>query len=198
MTVRRTELGSGAAVVSEAMLGVQSVSYGLYFPTGSRHESAASNGISHLLEHLVFRGTRRRSADEINREIDWLGGTSNAYTSKEIVCLYAHVLAQDLPRLVDLYADLAVAALPPGLDSAEFERERAVILQEIAGVDDAPEDLVGDLCDRAFFGNHPLGLPVVGSTKAVERMDLGALQRHYRAQLVAEGLVVAAAGQVDH
>jgi predicted Zn-dependent peptidase len=197
VTLRSTELRSGARVVTEQMLGVQSATFGLYFPTGSRHELPESNGISHLLEHLVFRGTRKRTADQINREIDLLGGTANAYTSKEVICLHAHVLAEHLPRVVEFYGDLAAGALPPGVD-AEFERERAVILQEIAGVDDSPEDMVGDLCDRAFFGNHPLALPVVGSVRAVERLDLAAVRRHYRGHLVAPGLVIAAAGAVEH
>jgi len=197
VSVRRTELSSGVTVVTEAMLGVQSATFGLYFPTGSRHENPDHNGISHLLEHLVFRGTRTRDADQINREIDLLGGTANAYTSKEVLCLHGHVLAEDLPRMVALFGDLSVAALPPGIDT-EFERERAVILQEIAGVDDAPEDLVGDLCDLAFFGEHPLGLPVAGSVRAMEHIALSSVEAYYRAQLVAEGLVVAAAGQLDH
>jgi predicted Zn-dependent peptidase len=197
VTVQRTELSSGAIIISERMLGVQSATFGLYFPTGSRHENLENNGISHLLEHLVFRGTRKRSADEVNCEIDLLGGTANAYTSKEVICLHAHVLAEHLPRIVELYGDLAAEALPPGLET-EFERERGVILQEIAGVEDSPEDLAGDLCDQAFFGAHPLGLPVVGSARAMARLDLDRVRRHYRSHLVAEGLVVAAAGDVDH
>ena len=116
MGARRTDLESGATVVSEQRPGVESASLGLYFPTGSRHETPQINGISHLIEHLVFKGTRQRSAEEINREIDLLGGVSNAYTSKETICLHGRVLARHLPRVLDLYADMAVGALPPGLE----------------------------------------------------------------------------------
>jgi predicted Zn-dependent peptidase len=176
---------------------VESVSLGLYFRTGSRHETPANNGISHLIEHLVFKGTRRRSAEQINREVDLLGGASNAYTGKETLCFHARVLAEHLPRLVDLFGDMAANALPPGLDS-EVEREREVVLSEIAAVDDSPEDLVGDLCDVAYFGAHPLGLPVVGSIPSVSNLDLDQIRRHFRERIVARDMVVAAAGKVDH
>lgn len=183
--------------MSEERPGVESTSLGLYFPTGSRHETPQINGISHLIEHLVFKGTQRRNAEEINREIDLLGGTSNAYTSKETICLHGRVLSRHLPRVLDLYADMAVGALPAGLDR-EVELEREVILSEIAAVEDSPEDLVGDLCDRVYFGDHPLALPVVGSAPAVARLELGRIREHFRSHIVAQNLVVAAAGKVDH
>ncbi len=197
MTPRRTELDCGATVVSEAMAGVRSVALGLYFPTGSRHATPDNNGISHFIEHLVFKGTRRRTADEINREIDLLGGASNAYTSKETICLHARVLGEHLPRIVEFFSDMATDALPPGLEE-EIERERAVILSEISAVEDSPEELVGDLCDEAFFGAHPLGLPVVGTTRAVERLRMREIRSHYQRHLVSGSMVVAAAGSVDH
>ena len=196
MTARRTLLESGVTVVSEAM-PVRGVAFGMYFPTGSRNETRDNNGISHFIEHLVFKGTERRSADEINREIDLLGGASNAYTSKEVICFHARVLGEHLPRIVEFFADMASGALPEGVDP-EVERERDVILSEISAVEDAPEDLVGDLCDEAFFGPHPLALPVVGTADAVERIKLDEIRRHFRNHLVAPGLVVAAAGAVEH
>jgi predicted Zn-dependent peptidase len=176
---------------------VESVSFGLYFHTGSRHETQVTNGISHLIEHLLFKGTRRRTAEQINREVDLLGGASNAYTGKELLCFHARVLAEHLPRLVDLFGDMAANALPPGLDT-EAEREREVVLSEIAAVDDSPEDLVGDLCDIAYFGAHPLGLPVVGSMPSVSTLDLEEIRRHFQRRIVARGMVVAAAGKIDH
>jgi len=197
LTARRTLLESGVTVVSEAMPALRGVAFGMYFPTGSRHETRANNGISHFLEHLVFKGTERRSADEINREIDLLGGASNAYTSKEVVCFHARVLGEHLPRIVEFFADMATGALPQGVD-AEVERERDVILSEIAAVEDAPEDLVGDLCDEAYFGTHGLALPVVGTARAVEDLKLDEIRQHFRGHLVAPGLVVAAAGAVEH
>ena len=179
------------------MLGADSVSFGLYFPTGSRHETVQNNGISHFLEHLVFKGTQTRSAEEINREIDRLGGGSNAYTSKETLCFHTRVLPDQLPHAVELFADLATHALPDGLES-EIEREREVILSEISAVEDSPEDLVGDLCDRAYFGEHPLALPVAGSARAVKRLGTAELRGHFARHIVARDMVVAAAGQVDH
>ncbi len=197
MSARRTELASGATVISEPMAAVKSVSIGLYFPPGSRHETARNNGVSHFIEHLVFKGTPSRSADAINREIDLLGGASNAYTSKETVCLHSRVLADNLPRLLALFGDLATEALPAGVEE-EVERERRVILAEIRAVDDSPEDLLGDVADDIFFGDHPLALPVVGSAPAVERLALADIRAHYQSHLVARDLGVAAAGKLDH
>jgi predicted Zn-dependent peptidase len=197
VTADRTELPSGTLVVSEGIPGAESVAVGLYFPTGSRDETPGTNGISHLIEHLAFKGTPMRSADEINREIDRLGGSANAFTSKETLCFHGRVLAEDLARAVSLFGDLAAHALPPGVES-EIERERTVILSEIAAVEDNPEELVGDLCDLAFFGDHPLGLPVVGSAPAVSRLQLPEIRSHLYTHLVARHLVVSAAGRVDH
>ncbi len=197
MRPKRTDLESGAIVVSEPMLGAESVSLGLYFPTGSRHETLQNNGISHFIEHMVFRGTPRRSAEEINREIDLLGGASNAYTGKETVCLYSRVLGEHLERLIDLFADLATHGLPDGVES-ELEREREVILSEISAVEDSPEDLVGELCDRAYFGEHPLALPVAGSERAVRSLNPAQIRSHFRQHIVAHDMVVAAAGRVEH
>ena len=197
MEAELTRLDSGAVVVSQAMLEVESVAFGMYFPTGSRHETSANNGISHFIEHLVFKGTPSRTGDEINREIDVLGGGSNAYTSKETLCFHGRVLAPHLPRLLELYADLAAHALPAGLE-AEFEREREVLLSEISAVEDSPEELVGDLCDQAFFGDHPLALPVVGSARAVQRLGLPEIRDHFAKHLVADRLVIAAAGKLEH
>jgi predicted Zn-dependent peptidase len=197
MDPRRTRLDPGAIVVSERVPGAGSVAFGLWFPTGSRHETRLNNGISHFIEHLVFKGTGRRTADEINRELDLLGGVSNAYTSKESLSFHARVLAAQLPRAFDLLADLAANGLPQGLDEP-LERERDVILAEISAVEDSPEDLAGDLCDAAFFGEHSLALPVVGCPRAVARMALPELRSHFRSHLVARDLVVAAAGAVDH
>jgi predicted Zn-dependent peptidase len=196
MGVTRTELDSGTVVVSEALARMQSVSFGLYFPTGSREETPSTNGISHLIEHLVFKGTPTRTADAINREIDLLGGGVNAFTSKETLCFHARVLLEHLPRAFALIGDLAAHALPPGVEE-ELERERAVILSEIASVEDSPEDLAGDLVDRAFFGDHPLALPVSGSAPAVARLELPGIRGHLESHLVADHLVVSAAGRVE-
>ena len=179
------------------MPGVAGVSLGLYFPTGSRHETPGTNGISHFIEHLAFKGTSTRSADAINREIDLLGGASNAYTTKESICLHTRVLAENLERALDLLADLATGGLPDGID-AEVERERGVILSEIRSAEDTPEELVSRLIDAAAYGDHPLALPVAGSAEVVAKLDLARLRAHYRERLTDSPLVVAAAGRLDH
>ena len=200
MIPKRTELESGALVVSAPMQSVRSVALGLYFPTGSRDETLASNGISHFLEHLLFKGTPSRSADAVNREIDLLGGASNAFTSKEVLCVHARVVQEHVPRLSRLLGDLASNALGEGVSGLEQEvqRERGVILQEISAAEDSPEDYVDQLADRSFFGEHSLGLPVVGSVPAVSRLRIPELRKHLRRQLGAQKLIVAAAGAVDH
>jgi predicted Zn-dependent peptidase len=197
MSARRTNLGLGIEVASESMPNAECVSLGLYFPTGSRHETRETNGSAHFIEHLIFKGTRRRNADAVNREIDCLGGGSNAFTSKELVCLHSRVLAENLARAFDLLADLASEALPDGID-AELERERGVILSEIRSIEDSPEELVAQLGDAALYGEHPLAFPIAGSPESVADLTLPALQRAYRERLVAGPLVVAAAGGVDH
>jgi predicted Zn-dependent peptidase len=179
------------------MAEVESVALGVYFPTGSRHETAANNGISHMIEHLVFKGSPTRSADSVNREIDLLGGATNAYTSKETLCFHTRVLAPHLPRAAALFGDLAAHALPPGLEP-EVEREREVVLSEISAVDDSPEELLADLADRAVFGEHPLALPVVGCARAVARLALPEIRAHFARHLVARDAVIAAAGRVEH
>ncbi|MCE2391793.1 MAG: insulinase family protein [Proteobacteria bacterium] len=197
MPARRTDLDFGVVVVSDAMPGVEGTSLGLYFPTGSRHETPETNGIAHFIEHLVFKGTSTRSADAINREIDLLGGGSNAYTTKEHTCLHARVLSENLDRAMHLLADLVTAGLPEGI-GVEVERERGVILSEIRSAEDTPEDLVSHLIDQALYGEHPLAMPVTGSVEVVEKLDLARLRTHYRERLASSPLVVSAAGKLDH
>ena len=200
MIPRRTELESGPLVVSAPVPGVGSIAFGLYFPTGSRDETRDSNGISHFLEHLLFKGTPSRTVDQINREIDLLGGASNAFTSKEVLCFHARVLSEHLSRLTGLFGDLASNGLGEGVPglAEQVRRERAVILQEISAVEDSPEDLVDQLADHSFFGDHPLALPVVGSAAAVARLELPQLRQHLRRHLGARKMVVAASGAVEH
>lgn len=193
----RTDLEFGAVVVSEPMPGVEGVSLGLYFPTGSRHETAETNGSAHFIEHLIFKGTARRSSQAVNREIDCLGGGTNAFTTKELVCLHSRVLGECLPRAFALLAELSTCGLAEGID-AELERERAVILSEIRSIDDSPEELVGQLGDAALYGDDPLAFPIAGSAAVVSGLSLDVLRRHYRERLVEGPVVVAAAGNVEH
>jgi predicted Zn-dependent peptidase len=193
--VRRSELPGGLRVVTEAVPGVRSVSLGIWLGIGSRDETAEQAGAAHFLEHLLFKGTRRRTAAAIAEELDAVGGELNAFTAKEHTCYYAHVLDTDLPLAVDVLADVVTDAL---LEPADVELERGVVLEEIAMRDDDPEDLVGELFDDALFGAHPLGRPVIGSEESVRGMARATLHGFWRGEYTTPRMVVAAAGNLAH
>jgi predicted Zn-dependent peptidase len=193
--VSRTELPGGLRVVTESVPGVRSVSIGIWIGIGSRDESPLQAGAAHYLEHLLFKGTRRRSAVEIAEQFDAVGGDLNAFTAKEHTCYYAHVLDTDLPLAVDVLADVvtdATLALP------DVEIERGVVLEEIAMRDDDPEDLLGELFDEALFGDHPLGRPVIGSEESIRRMTRETLHEFWHGEYTTPRMVVAAAGNLVH
>ena len=191
----RALLPGGLRVLTETVPAVRSVSLGIWVSTGSRDESPAEAGAAHYLEHLLFKGTRRRSAAEIAEAFDAVGGELNAFTAKEHTCFYAHVLDADLPMAVDVLADVVTDAV---LEPAHVELERGVVLEEIAIRDDDPEDLLGELFDEALFGDHPLGRPIVGSEDSVRGMDRGVLHAFWRGHYTTPRMVVAAAGNLDH
>ena len=193
--VSRALLPGGLRVLTETVPGVRSVSLGIWVGIGSRDESPAEAGAAHYLEHLLFKGTRRRSAAEIAEAFDAVGAELNAFTAKEHTCFYAHVLDVDLPMAVDVLADVVTDAV---LEPAHVELERNVVLEEIAIRDDDPEDLLGELFDEALYGGHPLGRPIVGSEESVRAMDRAVLQRFWRGHYTTPRMVVAAAGNLDH
>jgi len=193
--VRRSELPGGVRVLTETVPGVRSVSLGIWIGTGSRDETPAQAGAAHFLEHLLFKGTRRRTAAEISEAFDAVGGDLNAFTAKEHTCYYAHVLDSDLPMALDVLADVVTAA---SLDPAHVELERGVVLEEIAMRDDDPEDLVGELFDDALFGVHPLGRPVIGSEESIRAMGRDVLHAFWRGRYTTPRMVVAAAGNLVH
>jgi predicted Zn-dependent peptidase len=193
--VARTELAGGLRVLSETVPGVRSVSIGIWIGVGSRDERPGQAGAAHYLEHLLFKGTVRRSAAEIAEEIDAVGGELNAFTAKEHTCYYAHVLDTDLALAVDVLADVVTAAT---MRAADVEVERRVVLEEIAIRDDDPEDLLGELFDEAVFGAHPLGRPVIGSEESVRGLSRGTLHRFWRGEYTTPRMVVAAAGNLEH
>ncbi|UCC47936.1 MAG: insulinase family protein [Gemmatimonadota bacterium] len=190
-----TQLAGGPVVLSEEVPGVRSVATGVWFRWGASHDSPERMGASHLLEHMSFKGTERRSAREIALEIEGIGGSLDAYTSREHTACHARVLDEHLPTAIDVLADLVFRPL---LRSSDLEVERKVILEEIAGVEDTPEELVFDLHARALWGDHPYGTPVLGTletVRAITRDDLVDLWRTaYRPSLS----VVAAAGRLQH
>ena len=193
--MRRSELPGGLRVVTEAVPGVRSVSLGIWIGIGSRDESPEQAGAAHYLEHLLFKGTRRRTAKEIAEELDAVGGDLNAFTAKEHTCYYAHVLDTDLPLAVEVLADVVTDAT---LQPSDVELERSVVLEEIAMRDDDPEDLLGELADEALFGAHPLGRPVIGSEESVKRMRRETLHAFWRDRYTTPRMIVAAAGNLVH
>jgi predicted Zn-dependent peptidase len=192
---RRTVLSNGLRVVSEKMPNVKSVSVGIWVDVGSRQETPRENGISHFIEHMCFKGTRRRSAKEIAQSLETLGGTLNAFTSRENTCFYARVLDEHFEQGFDVLADITTQSL---FDSGEFKKEKDVICEEIKDVFDTPGDIVHDYFAATMWNTHSLGQTIMGEAKgirALQRRDLLAfMRRHY----TTDNIVLSAAGAIDH
>jgi predicted Zn-dependent peptidase len=194
-TVRRSDLPGGVRLVTETVPGVRSVALGIWIGIGSVDETPEQAGAAHFLEHLLFKGTRRRTAAGIAEEMDAVGGELNAFTAKEHTCYYAHVLDTDVALAVDVLADVVTDA---ELAHTDVELERGVVLEEISMRDDDPEDLLGDMFDETLFGDHPLGRPVIGSEDSIRAMSRDTLHSFWRGEYTAPRMVVAAAGNLDH
>ena len=193
--VRRTTLPHGLRVVTEAVPGVRSVSFGAWIGVGSRDETPRQTGAAHFLEHLLFKGTTTRTAWEITAPIEAVGGEMNAFTAKEYTCFYARVLDDDTDLAIDTVCDVV---LNGRLDSGDIEGEREVILEEIAMNDDDPGDTVHDLYMRTHYGDGPLGRPILGTQDSLEALTPAGIRSFYRRHYVPSRMVVAAAGAVDH
>jgi predicted Zn-dependent peptidase len=193
--VRRTVLPGGLRVVTEAMPGVRSATLGFWLGVGSRDEAPSLSGASHFLEHLLFKGTRRRTALDISSALDAVGGELNAFTSKEYTCYHARVIDQDLPMALDVVADMVSSSV---LSAAEVEAERDVILDEIAMHDDDPDDVVHNLFQERLWEGTPLGQPVIGSTESIASLNRRQVSGYYRRRYRADNTVVAVAGNIDH
>ena len=193
--LRRTVLPGGVRVVTEAMPSVRSVTLGVWVGVGSRDEGPESAGASHYLEHLLFKGTARRSALDISASIEAVGGEINAFTTKEYTCYYARVLDTDLPLAADVITDVVSAAL---IRPQDVESERGVILEEIAMAEDDPGDVVHDEFALALFGDSPLGRPIAGTADSVKALTRDQIAAHYRRHYTGPNLVVAAAGNLEH
>ncbi|MFQ5666294.1 MAG: M16 family metallopeptidase [Candidatus Binatia bacterium] len=193
--VSRSRIGNGVRVVTEAMPGVPSATVGIWVENGSRYEQHEQAGISHYLEHLLFKGTDRRTAVQIAEEFDAIGGVVNAFTGKEYTCYYGKVLAEHLPVAEDILADIF---LHSRFDPQEIDRERTVILQEISQVEDTPDDYVHDLFSLRFWPEHPLSFPVCGRPETVRSFT----QQHFvdfvSVRYRPNRLIIAAAGNVEH
>lgn len=194
-TIRRTILPSGVRVVTEWVPGVRSASIGVWVGAGSRDESPVTTGSAHFLEHLLFKGTKQRTALQISAEIEAVGGDLNAFTSKEYTCYHARVLDQDLDLAMDVVFDVVSSAV---LAPPDVEAERGVILEEIAMHEDDPGEMVHDEFAFALFGDEPLGRPILGSVESINGLSRDAIRRFYRTHYRPHRLVVSAAGNVDH
>ncbi|WP_066582062.1 M16 family metallopeptidase [Cellulomonas timonensis] len=193
--VRRSVLPGGVRVLTEHMPGLRSATVGAWVGVGSRDERDGHHGSTHFLEHLLFKGTTRRTAMDIAEAFDEVGGEANAATGKEHTCYYARVLDSDLPMAVDVIADMVTSAR---LDTGELETERGVILEELAMNDDDPSDVVHELFATAVLGSHPLGRPIGGTPDTIRAVPRTAVWEHYQEHYRSSTLVVTAAGGVDH
>lgn len=195
MNVRTTKLNNGLTIISETMPGLESSTIGVWVDAGARHETPARHGISHMLEHMAFKGTRRRSALRIAEEIEAVGGHLNAHTSHESTAYYARVLKSDVPLALDILADILQHST---FDGDELERERDVIVQEIGQALDTPDDLVFDEMMTAAYAEQPVGRPILGTIDTVTSFNRDMLSAYLGEHYRAPGMVLAAAGAVDH
>jgi len=195
LMIRCTQLPNGMKVVTEHIPHAISVSVGIWIMRGSRSEPVQQNGITHFVEHLLFKGTERRSSLDISREIESVGGSLNAFTGKELVCIHARVLDRYMSLALDLLSDIFLHSLLP---SEEIERERKVIIQEIKMVEDTPEELVHELFAGSYWRGHPLGLSTLGTCETVGSMERNGLLSYADTLRDPESIILAAAGKLEH
>ncbi len=195
MLYNRTVLENGITVVSEPMDSVRSITLGIWFAVGSRDETPSEAGMSHFMEHMMFKGTPARSAKDISEEFDRMGAELNAGTSKEYTMYYARFLDEHLPKAFELLGDMVVNSL---CAEEECQRERKVVIEEIGRMEDNPEDLVGEIFEAALWPEHPIGLPIIGTRETVGTFGNAEALEFRRKHFITGNVVVAAAGNVDH
>jgi predicted Zn-dependent peptidase len=193
--VKQDVLPNGLVVITEPMEHVHSVSVGVWLRTGSRREPAELNGISHFIEHMLFKGTRRRTAEDIAREVDSVGGMLDAFTSKEMVCFNTRVLDEHVPKVFDILSDML---LEPKFAHEDIDREKSIILEEIRMTQDNPEDLVHELFTQNFWNPHPLARPILGTPETVSAFTRDTLESWFRRWYAPNKLVITAAGRLEH
>jgi predicted Zn-dependent peptidase len=193
--IQRAELPNGVVIVTERMPHVRSVSVGIWLGTGSRAESPDRNGIAHFIEHMVFKGTRKRTAEEIAQSVDSVGGMLDAFTAKEMTCFNAKVLDEHLPVAVDVLSDLV---LHPRFDAADLAKEKQVVLEEIKMEEDNPEYLIHELFTQNFWRGHPLGRPILGTPETVSQFSRGSVSECYEEWYAPNRVVITAAGNLEH
>jgi predicted Zn-dependent peptidase len=194
-SIRRQVLPHGLTVITEQMEHIRSASIGIWLETGSRDEMPQSNGISHFIEHMVFKGTKHRTAEEIARQVDSIGGNMDAFTSKECICFNVKVLDEHVPLALEILSDLV---LYPNFTDEDIARERGVILEEIKMDEDNPDYLVHEIFTQNFWKDHPLGKPILGTKETVKKFERQAVLDTYTHRFAPGNIIVAAAGHLDH
>ena len=193
--VVRDVLPSGLRLVTERMPHVRSITVGAWLARGSRHEDPGQSGIAHFIEHMLFKGTSTRSAEDIAQQIDSIGGQLDAFTAKEYASYYIKVLDEHLPIAIDLLSDMLTR---PAFSPADIEKEQSVILEEIKMVEDTPDDLVHEIFTQHAWGGHPLGRPILGTPDTVSSFSAPILSEYFTGAYVAPNVIIAAAGNLDH
>ena len=193
--MKKSVLPSGLRIVTEEVNTVRSAAVGIWVNVGSRDETPTVAGASHFLEHLLFKGTKTRSAMDISSSIEAVGGEMNAFTSKEYTCFYARVIDTDLALAVDVISDLMTSSI---VAAADVDSERSVVLEEIAMRDDDPSDLIHDLFMETYYGDNLLGRPILGTTDSIKNMSRSSVYNYYKKKYLPQDLVVAVAGNVKH
>ncbi|MDJ0815543.1 MAG: pitrilysin family protein [Desulfobacterales bacterium] len=193
--VAKTTLKNGIRVLTKNMPYTRSVSMGVWVNVGARDEAASESGLSHFIEHMIFKGTRKRSAYQIAKEFDAIGGQTNAFTTMENTCYYARVIDSQMETMVDILSDIFVNSI---FDSGEVDKERPVILQEIGMVEDSPDELIHMLSGRNFWGENPLGRSILGTPENVARFDAQTIENFFHRLYQPDRIVISAAGNLDH
>ena len=193
--IRRQVLPNGLTIITEQMQHIRSASIGIWLQTGSRDEDPEWNGISHFIEHMVFKGTTHRTAEEIARQVDSIGGNMDAFTAKECICFNVKVLDEHVPIALEILSDLV---LNPVFDAADIARERGVIMEEIKMDEDNPDYLVHEIFTQNFWKDHPLGKPILGTKETVKRFERQPVLDAYARRFAPGNIIVSAAGNLDH
>lgn len=194
-TYKKSILSNGIRVISEEISHVRSISVGIWIDVGSRDENESNNGIAHFIEHMTFKGTKKRSVREIAESLESVGGYLNAFTGKEHTCFYARVLNEFAPLAVDVLSDIIMNATFP---VKELEKEKGVVIEELKNAEDDPDDIIHDYFEKALFGPHPLGFPIIGTEQNLLSFRRGDLVEYLKHNYVPEKTIIAAAGNISH
>ena len=193
--INKTVLDNGISVISEKISHVRSISMGVWVRCGSCHENSATSGTAHFIEHMLFKGTKKRSAFDIASAVDSIGGVMNAFTGKELTSFYLKIPDYHLPLAIDILSDIFNNSL---FDRDEIAKEKSVVLQEIRMLEDSPEEFIHDFFEAVFWNSHPLGLPILGTRERVAKMNKTALKRFFTSHYSGTNLILTAAGNLEH